>query len=107
MGAAKQLAELGAKVIITTRTKESGINAVNEVKEYLNKSKRNGEGTIDFMILNFSSFESVKLFYKEFTGKYSQLDILVNNAGFFPHQLAISPPPFESSLFFFSISCSC
>ncbi len=73
---AKALYEAGAKVTITARTAEKAEAAVAQIRQ-----QTDGNGKLDFGILNLASLAEVRAFADGFNGKHRQLDILVNNAG--------------------------
>ncbi len=72
---AQGLAAHGAKVIIVCRNKTLGEETVQEIKE---KTKN---PSIDLLIADLSSQESIRALVKEFKSKYDRLDVLINNAG--------------------------
>jgi NAD(P)-dependent dehydrogenase (short-subunit alcohol dehydrogenase family) len=69
----KAFAQNGAKVVLTSRTKEKGESAKNKI------GKVNGE--IDVMLLDLKKFVSIEQFARDFKQKYIRLDVLMNNAG--------------------------
>jgi len=66
-GAARALAKLGAKVVITGRSLET--------------EKIAREIGADFYLVDFAKLEDVRCFARELLAKYPRLDVLVNNAG--------------------------
>lgn len=80
----KGLAAHGATVIMACRSQEKADEASDEVrKEY-------PDANLEIMLLDLSSFESIKQFAESFKAKYSQLHGLLNNAG-------IMQPPFRKT----------
>uniref|UniRef100_A0A7S2RH42 Uncharacterized protein n=1 Tax=Mucochytrium quahogii TaxID=96639 RepID=A0A7S2RH42_9STRA len=75
---ALHLAEKGARTVIACRNKDKGNKAVADIKAAIGSDTK---GTIEMMILDTSSMESVSKFTKEFKSKFKQLDIFVQNAG--------------------------
>ncbi|MEK7614206.1 MAG: SDR family oxidoreductase [Patescibacteria group bacterium] len=69
------LAKLGATVIFTARSKESGELTKKEIVEL------SGNDKVDFFECDLASFESIKSFAENFKNKYNRLDVLINNAG--------------------------
>ena len=69
------LAEMGATVVMVVRNKESGEEARSEIIE------ETGNSSVDLMICDLSSMESIRSFVAEFKNKYNRLDVLLNNAG--------------------------
>jgi len=72
---AKELAKMGATIILVARNKERGKVALKEVIEYSKNDKT------DLLICDFSSQSSIVAFTVRFKRKYNRLDILINNAG--------------------------
>ena len=70
--AARELAEKGVHVIIGSRTKENGEQAVKKLAAKGLKS--------DFLVFDVNKFEDHQYAYDQLA-KYGKLDILVNNAG--------------------------
>jgi NAD(P)-dependent dehydrogenase (short-subunit alcohol dehydrogenase family) len=70
-----ELARAGASVIMGCRSKIK----CDEAKASVLKQVPNG--SIESMVLDLSSFQSVKAFTTSFMSKYDRLDVLVNNAG--------------------------
>ena len=78
------LAEKGAIVIMAVRNKDKGEAAVQKILKEIPDAK------LDLMLLDLSSFSSIKEFAKEFNAKYDQLHGLLNNAG-------IMQPPYRQT----------
>ncbi|XP_045534976.1 retinol dehydrogenase 13-like [Papilio machaon] len=74
---AKDLAERGARVIITDIDDKRGINAKNEI------IAATANNNIHYHYLNLASFKSIKKFAAEIITQEKRLDILINNAGVF------------------------
>lgn len=72
---AVSLAKMGATVVMVVRNKERGKKARDEIV------KRSGNNSVDLMICDLLSMESIRLFAEEFKKKYKRLDVLINNAG--------------------------
>jgi len=73
--AAKKLVAQGYHVIATSRDKNIGEQAVQQIKNELKKD------TIETMSLDLSSLASVRAFAAEFKSKNLPLHVLINNAG--------------------------
>ena len=71
------LAEMGATVILVCRSKEKGEAALSEMRE------KSGNNSLDLMLADMSSMQSVRQLASEFRRKYDRLHVLVNNAGLF------------------------
>ena len=81
---AKRLAEAGATVVLTSRSEEKGIRAIESVEKYLRK--RNAydetESKLFNLTLDLDSLESVKQFPSLFEALgVGQISVLINNAG--------------------------
>src|SRR2546422_11697272 len=71
------LAEMGATVILVCRSKEKGEAALSEIRE------KSGNNSLDLMLADMSSLQSVRQLASEFRRKHDRLHVLVNNAGLF------------------------
>ena len=74
LAVSKKLANLGANTILLCRDKEKGDAAVQEI------IKETPKASVDLMICDLASMESIRSFISAFKKKYSKLDILYNNA---------------------------
>jgi len=83
------LAKMGAAVVMVVRSKERGEKAQKEIM------KQSGNNSVDLMICDLSSMESIRHFAKEFKKKYKRLGVLVNNAGAVYNKREITPEGFE------------
>ena len=86
------LAKMGASLVMVVRDQDRGEMAR---KEIIGKS---GNGSVELMVCDLSSMESVRHFTREFKEKYQKLDILVNNAGGVFNRREITPEGFERTL---------
>ncbi len=73
--AAKALATKGAHVIVASRSKQRGEEAVASLRE------AGPDVTIELMLLDLASLGSVREFVTAFTERFDRLDLLLNNAG--------------------------
>lgn len=73
--AAVGLAELGARVVITSRNEERGRAARDEIAE------RSGNSAVEVMRLDLASFRSIRSFAAGVLDHFDRLDVLVDNAG--------------------------
>src|SRR5712691_4764876 len=71
------LARLGATVIIVSRDRVKGETALSEIK------RKSESQSVDLMVADLSSMQSVHQLAQEFLAKYPKLHVLVNNAGIF------------------------
>ncbi len=69
------LAEMGATVVMVVRNRELGEAARSEI------ITETGSNTIDLMICDLSSMNTIRDFATAFKSKYDRLDVLINNAG--------------------------
>jgi NAD(P)-dependent dehydrogenase (short-subunit alcohol dehydrogenase family) len=69
------LARMGATIIMVVRDRERGEKARTEIV------KQTGNASVDLMICDLSSMDSIRHFAEEFKKKYDRLDVLINNAG--------------------------
>jgi len=74
---ALKLAEMGAHVILVCRNEKKGSRALEEIRE-----KTNNE-SLELMICDFTSLNSINDFVKSFKKKFKKLDVLINNHGAF------------------------
>lgn len=72
------LAQLGAHIIMLCRDKSRGEEAQSEI---INES---GNESIDLMLADLSSQQSIRQFVSEFKKKYDKLHVLISNAGVNP-----------------------
>ncbi len=72
---AKQLALLGATMVIVGRNAEKCAGAVAWIKTQSNNT------AIDFLLADLSSQKEIRALAQQFKDKYARLDVLVNNAG--------------------------
>jgi NAD(P)-dependent dehydrogenase (short-subunit alcohol dehydrogenase family) len=63
---AVRLAQLGAKVVFTSRDAERGHRALGEIRE------RSGRDDVEEMQLDLASFASIRSFAAAFTGRFLQ-----------------------------------
>lgn len=77
--AALHFAKEGYKVIMACRDEARSQPVVEEIKA---KSQND---QMDLMIVDTSSFESIRTFCEAYKNKYDQLDILIHNAAYFNH----------------------
>lgn len=74
---ASHLAATGAKVVVTARSAEKII----ALQEYYKTHHPTGQGKIEHIECDLSSFESIVAACSEFKSKYDRLDTIINNAG--------------------------
>ena len=86
---AKRFAIQGADTILLCRNKEKGENAVLEMKKEISNA------SVELMICDLSSLNSIQDFIEEFKVKYSKLDILYNNAAVMKQKRTVTADGFE------------
>ena len=69
------LARMGATIVMVVRDQERGEKARTEIV------KQTGNSSVDLMICDLSSMDSIRKFAAEFREKYDRLHVLINNAG--------------------------
>src|SRR6266705_386149 len=85
------LAKMGANLVMVTRNKEKGEAARSEViRESQNDS-------LDLLVADLSSLESVRQLATEFQKKYSKLHVLINNAGLFNQRRKVTTDGYENT----------
>ncbi len=86
------LAESGAHVIMVCRDFNKGQAALEEIK------KVSGSQTIDLLIADLSSQESIQILSKQIYATYPRLDVLINNAGAVLYKKTLSSEGIEMTL---------
>jgi NAD(P)-dependent dehydrogenase (short-subunit alcohol dehydrogenase family) len=86
------LAEMGAKVVMVVRNRESGEKARSEIVD------RTGNKSIDLLICDLSLMDSIRHFSAEFKSRCDRLDVLVNNAGAVFSRRQVTTEGFERTL---------
>lgn len=74
--AAKQLAGLGAHVVIVGRNRQKCLDTVQEITQ-----STTGSSPVDFLLADLSSLAETRRLASEFLARFDHLDVLVNNAG--------------------------
>jgi NAD(P)-dependent dehydrogenase (short-subunit alcohol dehydrogenase family) len=85
------LAKMGAQVVMVARNKERGEAARAEIV------KESGNSSVDLLLADLSSLESVRQLSREFQSKYRRLDVLVNNAGLFNQRRNVTVDGYENT----------
>jgi NAD(P)-dependent dehydrogenase (short-subunit alcohol dehydrogenase family) len=89
---ATSLAKIGATVVLVVRDQKRGEKARTEIV------RQTGNNSVDLMICDLSSMDSIRRFAKEFKKKYNRLDVLVNNAGALFNKREVTSEGFERTL---------
>jgi NAD(P)-dependent dehydrogenase (short-subunit alcohol dehydrogenase family) len=87
--AALGLAKLGARVVMVSREKQRGLEAVEYVKT------NSGNKAVDLLLTDLSSLKNVRKLASDIKKKYKKLDVLLNNAGGVFGKRALTPDGFE------------
>jgi len=85
------LAKMGATVVMVARNQEKGEAARSEIiRESQNSS-------VDLLLADLSSLESVRQLATEFQKKYAKLHVLINNAGLFNQRRHVTMDGYEDT----------
>src|SRR6267378_891369 len=85
------LAKMGATLVMVARNKERGEAARSEI---IRKSQNN---SVDLLLADLSSLESVRQLTTDFKKKYPKLDVLINNAGLFNQRRRVTADGYENT----------
>jgi NAD(P)-dependent dehydrogenase (short-subunit alcohol dehydrogenase family) len=85
------LAKMGATVVMVARNAEKGEAARDEIM------KESQNNSVDLLLADLSSLESVRQLATEFQKKYSKLHILINNAGLFNQRRHVTTDGYENT----------
>src|SRR5690349_15691841 len=85
------LAKMGATIVMVSRNKERGEAARSQI---MRESRNN---SVDLLIADLSSLESVRTLASEFQKKYSKLHVLINNAGLFNQRRRVTTDGYENT----------
>ncbi|MGH2510702.1 MAG: SDR family NAD(P)-dependent oxidoreductase, partial [Ktedonobacteraceae bacterium] len=88
---AKELARMEATVVMVCRDKAKGIAARGEIET------ATGNHSLELIITDLSSLESVRELAQEFRQKHSRLNVLVNNAGLIMGKRVMTPDGLETT----------
>src|SRR2546428_2906865 len=86
------LAKMGATIVMVARNKERGEAARSEI---IRESQNN---SVDLLLADLASLESVRQLATEFQKKYSKLHVLINNAGLFNQRRHVTTDGYENTL---------
>src|ERR1700693_3596338 len=85
------LARLNATVVITARDCAKGESALVEIK------RRSASDSVEFMLVDFASLDSIRRFAGEFQQRHPHLHVLVNNAGAYNSARTLTQDGFETT----------
>jgi NAD(P)-dependent dehydrogenase (short-subunit alcohol dehydrogenase family) len=86
------LARMSAWVVMVARNPERGEKARVEIVN------QTGSKSVDLLICDVSSMDSIRHFAESFKQKYDRLDVLINNAGAVFGKREVTPEGFERTL---------
>jgi NAD(P)-dependent dehydrogenase (short-subunit alcohol dehydrogenase family) len=86
-----KLAGLGADVVMVSRTKDRGEDAVGDIKD------KNPDARVELLLADFSSLDSVRSLAREFSERHDALHVLVNNAGVAQVRRSVTVDGFETT----------
>ena len=87
LGIAKRLFLQGSHVTVVGRSKESGMNAVEEIRKHVKEQQQlhqqlhRYDNTIDYDVVDVSLIKSGKQFAQQYAAKKDRLDYLIVTAG--------------------------
>jgi|CXWL01.1.fsa_nt_gi NAD(P)-dependent dehydrogenase (short-subunit alcohol dehydrogenase family) len=90
------LAKMGAKVVVTGRSQQSGEETVAEIKE------ASGNPKIDLLTGDLSAQADVHSLAGQFKARYDRLDVLINSAGLASSKKELTADGIESN---FAVNC--
>src|SRR5438309_6191120 len=73
------------------RDKQRGENAMSEIRS------DTGNNSIELLLADLSSLQSVRELAQQFQAKYSKLHVLINNAGLFNQRRHVTPDGYEAT----------
>lgn len=85
------LAKMGAQVVITGRGKQSGEQAVAEIKS------ASGNPNVDLLLADLSAQKNIHSLAGQFKARHERLDVLINNAGLAASKKELTADGIESN----------
>jgi NAD(P)-dependent dehydrogenase (short-subunit alcohol dehydrogenase family) len=85
------IAKMSATLVMVVRNKERGETARAEI------IKKSQNSSVDLLLADLSSMESVRQLTSEFEKKYSRLHVLINNAGLFNQRRNTTTDGYENT----------
>lgn len=85
------LAKMGARVVVTGRSKQSGEEAVAEIKA------ASGNANVDLLTGDLSAQANVHALAEQFKARVERLDVLINNAGLAASERKLTEDGIESN----------
>jgi len=90
---ATQLAGLGARVVMVSRTESRGIRARDDML------RATPDADVDLLVADLSTTTAIRRLAEEFTAKHRRLDVLLNNAAILTTRRTLTPEGFEMQFF--------
>jgi len=87
---AEQLAMMGATVVMVCRNRSKGERALSEIR-------RKTGGSVELLLADFASLDSVRRLAEEFSKTHGSLSVLVNNAGVAKVRQSVTGDGFETT----------
>ena len=88
---ARELARMGAAVVLVCRSQSKGDLASSEIRRVT------GNESVELMIADLASLESVRTFAQDFKQNHQKLHVLVNNAGLILGKRTLTPDGLETT----------
>ncbi|MHA1315210.1 MAG: SDR family oxidoreductase [Candidatus Helarchaeota archaeon] len=89
---ARELARMGAKVVMVCRNEQRGQAALAEIQE------DTGSDQVELFLADLLSQESIRKMVSSYKQKYKKLHVLVNNAGLIFYKREVTPEGYEKTL---------
>lgn len=88
LAAARELARLGARVVMAVRNPEKGERARRSITEATGRE-------VEMAVVDLASRNSIRSFARDVAARHPKLDVLVNNAGIWSERRRVSPDGIE------------
>lgn len=88
---ARELARVGANVVLVCRSQNKGDLASSEIRRIT------GNESVELMIADLASLDSVKKFARDFKQNHQKLHVLLNNAGLILGKRTLTPDGLEAT----------
>lgn len=88
--AARELAEMGARVVVVGRNPEKTESVAGEIRA-------TAKGSVDVALADFASLASVRQLAEALAGRYPRIDVLLSNAGVFRVRRSVTGDGFEET----------
>lgn len=86
---ARELAKLGADVVVAAREAQKTQDALAELATH---------GSVEHLPVDLASLASVRQAARAYLERFDRLDVLINNAGVFPTKLTLTEDGFEAQI---------